>query len=130
MEVVLDTNAYSDWIRKGLWNNTIVRADRVWIPSVVIGELYRGFFSGNRLSVNEAHLREVLNQPSVGVVDINRDVARIYGELFHFLRQGGNPIPTNDIWIAAACVEQGAILLTSDKHFENLPQVRLARRED
>ena len=129
MEVVLDTNAYSDWVRKGLWQNSIVRADRVWIPTVVIGELYRGFISGNRFSVNEAHLREVLNQPVVGIIDINYDVARIYGELLHFLRQGGQPIPTNDIWIAAACIERGASLLTSDKHFERLPQVRLARRE-
>ena len=130
MEVMLDTNAYSDWVRKGLWQNVIASADRVWIPTVVIGELYRGFFSGNRFSVNEALLREVLDQPVVAVVDINFESARIYGELLHFLRKGGKTIPTNDIWIAAASIERGASLLTSDKHFARLPQVRLAPSED
>jgi tRNA(fMet)-specific endonuclease VapC len=129
MEVMLDTNAYNDWVRKGLWKNAISSADRVWIPTVVIGELYRGFISGNRFSVNEALLREVLDQPVVAVVDINIESARIYGELLHFLCKVGKMIPTNDIWIAAASIERGASLLTSDKHFERLPQVRLARRE-
>jgi tRNA(fMet)-specific endonuclease VapC len=130
MEVVLDTNAYSDWVRKGLWQNSIARADRVWIPTVVIGELYRGFFSGNRFSVNEAYLREVLEQPTVGIIEVDFDGARIYGELLHYLRKGGNTIPSNDVWIAAACIQRGGTLLTSDKHFESLPQVRVARRVD
>jgi len=41
-----------------------------------------------------------------------------------YLRERGTPIPENDIWISAACVE-GCTLLTSDKHFECLPQVRV-----
>ncbi len=129
MEVVLDTNAYSDWVRNGFWQDSIVSANRVWLPSVVIGELYRGFYSGNRFSVNEGHLLEVLDQPSVGIIEMNFDVARIYGELLYYLRQQGTPIPVNDIWIAAACVAHGCSLLTSDKHFEHLPQVRRARRD-
>lgn len=127
MEVVLDTNAYSDWIRLGLWAEPISQATRVWLPSVVIGELYRGYHSGNRFGENEAHLRSLLEQPNVGVIEVGFEVARIYGELLHYLRQQGTPIPVNDIWIAAACVAHGATLLTSDKHFERLPQVRVAQ---
>jgi predicted nucleic acid-binding protein len=92
---------------------------------VTIGELYRGFYSGNRFRENEAHLHSLLEQPNVGVIEVGLDVARIYGELLHYLRQKGSPIPDNDIWIAAACIEQGCTLLTRDKHFENLPQVRV-----
>lgn len=129
MEVALDTNAYSDWIRRGLWGEPISQATRVWLPSVVIGELYRGFYSGNRFGENEAHLRSLLEQANVGVIELGFDVARVYGELLHYLRQQGTSIPVNDIWIAAACVEHGCTLLTSDKHFDKLPQVRLTRRE-
>ena len=32
----------------------------------------------------------------------------------------GNPIPTNDIWIAAAALSLGASLLTGDSHFEKI----------
>ena len=129
MEIVLDTNAYSDWARKGLWQDWIVSADRVWLPSVVIGELYRGFYSGTRFRENETHLRAVLAEPTVGGIEVDFEMARIYGELLHYLRQRGNMIPTNDVWIAAASIRQGGTLLTSDKHFERLPQVRLARLE-
>ncbi len=125
MEVVLDTNAYSDWIRIGLWGDCISCASRVKLPSVVIGELYHGFFSGNRLSENEVHLASLLDQPSVSVIELGIDSARIYGELFHYLRQKGTPLPVSDIWIAACCIESGGTLLTSDKHFERLPQVRV-----
>lgn len=130
MEIALDTNAYSDWIRRGLWRDVISGASRVWLPSVVIGELYRGFYSGNRAGENEALLREVLDQPEVGVLSINLNEARVYGELLHYLRGQGTPLPVNDIWIAAACVEHGCTLVTSDKHFEQLPQVRLAKRSE
>jgi tRNA(fMet)-specific endonuclease VapC len=125
MEVVLDTNAYSDWIRRGFWGEPISRATQVWLPSVVIGELYRGFYSGNRFEEHEAHLHSLLEQANVGVIELGVNVARIYGELLHYLRQQGTPIPVNDIWIAAACVEHGCILLTSDRHFDKLPQVRV-----
>ncbi len=128
MEIALDTNAYSDWIRRGLWQDVISGASRVWLPSVVIGELYRGFYSGNRAGENEALLREVLDQPEVGVLSIGLNEALVYGELLHYLRGQGTPLPVNDIWIAAACVEHGCTLVTSDKHFEQLPQVRLAKR--
>ena len=130
MEIALDTNAYSDWIRRGLWQDVISGASRVWLPSVVIGELYRGFYSGNRAGENEALLREVLDQPEVGVLSIGLNEALVYGELLHYLRGQGTPLPVNDIWIAAACVEHGCTLVTSDKHFEQLPQVRLAKRSE
>jgi len=33
------------------------------------------------------------------------------------LKRKGKPIPVNDIWIAAQCMETGAILLSRDLHF-------------
>lgn len=34
------------------------------------------------------------------------------------------------VWIAAVVREVGGLLLTRDRHFENLPQVRVAEMEE
>ena len=44
-----------------------------------------------------------------------------FGYLIKILRTQGTPIPTNDIWIAASTMETGSILLSSDKHFNDVP---------
>ena len=42
MEVMLDTNAYSDWGRSGLWAKEMESAASVSISTVSLGELYFG----------------------------------------------------------------------------------------
>jgi tRNA(fMet)-specific endonuclease VapC len=49
-----------------------------------------------------------------------------YAELYAALRKAGTPIPTNDMWIAAAALSTGAVLLTFDRHFSRIDG--LARR--
>lgn len=34
------------------------------------------------------------------------------------LKQRGNPIPENDLWVAAACIENQIPLISEDKHFD------------
>ena len=53
---------------------------------------------------------------TVAVTD--RAVAETYGLLVKNLRAAGNPLPTNDIWIAATALSHGAAVLTRDSHFE------------
>jgi predicted nucleic acid-binding protein len=43
--------------------------------------------------------------------------------LYRQLRQQGTPMPTNDLWIAALVIEQGASLCTCDAHFKKLAQL-------
>ena len=43
------------------------------------------------------------------------------------LRRQGRPIPTNDIWIAACCLEHGAVLFSLDQHFEQVAGLRVIR---
>jgi len=44
-------------------------------------------------------------------------VARHYGRVYAALRRAGTPIPTNDMWIAAATLDTGACLVTLDRDF-------------
>ncbi|HSN82272.1 MAG TPA: PIN domain-containing protein [Polyangiales bacterium] len=46
-----------------------------------------------------------------------------YAALYRQLRQQGTPMPTNDLWIAALCIEHGASLCTRDVHFSKLAQL-------
>ena len=54
------------------------------------------------------------------VFPISADVARQYGRVHAALRRAGTPIPANDMWIAAATIDQGACLLTFDRDFEHV----------
>jgi predicted nucleic acid-binding protein len=57
--------------------------------------------------------------------------AERFGEIFANLRKRGKTIPTNDIWIAAQAIENGADLLSSDPHFgyvENLSWLSFSAR--
>lgn len=123
MEVILDTNAYSDWVRSGAWEIEIKKASVVTVSAIVLGELYHGFRRGDRHEENDRILCEFLTRPNVRVIEIGREVAEVFGELLAYLQSQGTPLPINDIWIAACSVFTGATLLTSDKHFKNLPQV-------
>ena len=123
--VFLDTNAYSDWVRSGRWAAEILTAEEVWISPVVLGELRVGFLGGGRTQENEALLQSFLQSPQVHLCSIGDESSKLYAELKHDLDKRGSPLPVNDIWIAASCLEQGNTLLTRDCHFEKLPQLRV-----
>ena len=115
----LDTSAYSQF-RRGEPQVVahIDRADWIGVPSVVLGELWAGFLSGTRADAHGAELAEFLAHPVVEVVPLDASVARIYGEVFADLRARGHPLPTNDLWVAAAAIRSGAAVLTFDTYFE------------
>ena len=122
--VCVDTSAYSHLMRgREALRVRLEEADTVYVPATVLGELYAGFEMGSRPRDNAAELREFLEQPAVSVVHTDENVAERYGKLVPQLRAQGTPIPTNDIWIAAAVLETGSRLLGYDSHFEHVPGV-------
>ena len=117
----LDTSAYSRFQRGDDQVVEILdRAEWVGVPAVTLGELRTGFLLGDRPSRNEGELRDFLANPAVEVVPIDGDVSRHYAEIVVDLRRSGTPLPTNDIWIAAAAARVGAPVLTYDSHFQSI----------
>ena len=51
-------------------------------------------------------------------VPVGSTTAERYSRIAAALRAKGNPIPTNDVWIAAHAMEMGADLVSADRHFE------------
>ena len=120
--LVLDTSAYSHF-RAGhaIVLDLLADADVVLVPATVLGELEAGFAMGSRALENRTTLARFLEEPFVTVLPTTPTVARQYGQTFARLRHAGTPIPTNDIWIAAATLDAGGQLLTFDAHFQHVP---------
>ncbi|MFW5975640.1 MAG: type II toxin-antitoxin system VapC family toxin, partial [Desulfosalsimonas sp.] len=121
MKLILDTNAYVGF---KLNNKEIVeyliRADKILISPVVLGELMFGFRSGSRYKTNMAELNRFLSHPSVEGIKLTEITSDRYSRIASQLKKQGTPIPTNDIWIAAQTMETGAELVTMDRHFEKI----------
>lgn len=98
-------------------------AEEIVLPAVVLGELLAGFRIGSRDRANRRELGALLDSARVRVAPLDAETAQRYAEIVSYLRDRGTPIPTNDIWIAAAAMQWGLRVLTTDAHFDRLPQV-------
>ena len=80
MKLVLDTNIYSDYA-EGLPQTVDFMAtygEFIYLPSVVLGELYFGFMKGSRQQFNEKKLHQFIGRLRVEIINVNADVARKY----------------------------------------------------
>jgi len=121
---LVDTSAYSAFLRghEGL-KLALQRAERIALTPIVLGELGAGFRAGARRRKNEAELDQFLSSPRVDVVAVEAETAERYAVILHALRKAGTPIPTNDIWIAASAMQHGLRVLTTDVHYDRIPQI-------
>lgn len=124
MNIALDTNAYSDFMRGEADRVQIVRTARlIYLPLIVLAELRAGFAAGNQESTNASNVQRFLNSPRVQVLSPDEQTTHHYAQLYLQLRKKSVSIPTNDLWIAALVVQHNLILCTSDSHFQHLPQI-------
>lgn len=123
---LIDTNAYSHFLAgdKDI-KSVLEESSKVFLSVVVIGELLIGYKSGSKEQKNRELLKTFINKPTVTVIHSNQETADIYSNIFLDLKNQGTPIPTNDIWIAAHAFETGSTLITYDKHFQNIPGLRV-----
>jgi len=127
LRLVLDTNTYCDYA-EGLPDVVDIMATHsqyLFIPSIVLGELHFGFMKGSRQQFSEKKLRQIISRLKIEIIDVNADVARKYADIYRSLERKGTPIPINDVWIAACCMEVGGTLLTRDQHFEAVDQIEM-----
>ena len=119
---LLDTNivialfANDALVRKGL-----IKAAQVFVPSIVLGELYYGAHKSLQKDKNIARVDELA---AAGVIlSPNTATAREYGEIKNILQNKGRPIPENDIWIAAIAKQYDLTLVTRDEHFKEVKEI-------
>ncbi len=96
----------------------------ILLPVPVIGELRYGALNSRRSTENLATVERLVSR--CRALDITATTAATYARLRVRLRQKGRPVPENDLWIAALCVEHRVALVTLDRHFDQIED--LARR--
>ncbi len=127
--IALDTNAYVAFKRGDEQVVAVIQhAPSIILCVTVLGELLGGFAAGQRESANRSELSQFINTPRVKVVPGTAATADLYALVYAALRRKGQPIPTNDLWIAASSLEHGAALLTLDAHFKSIDGLRAGAR--
>lgn len=94
------------------------QAQDVFIPSIVLGELYYGAYKSKRAKTNLKQISEFAD--SSAILDCDRMTSGLYGMIKNELKSQGRPIPENDIWIAAMCIQHRLILVSRDLHFHEI----------
>ena len=121
--MILDTNALSSWV-EGLATveDAFRSADRVVVPSVVLGEYYFGIRRSRHRSRYEEWLRRYL--PLAEIAAVTSATADAYADIRLELKRLGHPIPPNDAWIAALARQHALPVLSNDTHFDVVDGVR------
>ena len=121
--MILDTNALSAWAEGRAAVETSLRtADRLVVPSVVLGEYYFGIRQSRHRSRYEDWLARYL--PLTEIATVTSATADIYADIRLELKRRGAPIPPNDVWIASLARQHGLAVLSNDGHFDIVDGVR------
>ena len=121
--MILDTNALSAWAEGRAEVEAPLRsADRLVVPSVVLGEYYFGIRQSRFRSRYENWLSRCLPMTEIAVVTSR--TADAYADIRLELKRWGTPILPNDAWIAALARQHGLAILSNDSHFDIVNGVR------
>jgi len=101
----------------------LLKYSEICLPAIVVGELVFGALNSKHAEQNLARHRKLIH--SAKVLAITEVTANTYAKLRLALKKKGKPIPENDLWIAATCIEHKLPLMSSDAHFEYIDQLNL-----
>jgi tRNA(fMet)-specific endonuclease VapC len=125
-EIALDTSAAIHFLNGNLTiTEKILALPDVILPIVVVGELLFGAENSSRPLQNLPRYLEFI--AACKTVPLGRETAALYAQTRLTLKRKGRPIPMNDVWIAAQCLEHGWILVTNDTDFDAVDGLSLER---
>jgi len=115
MRYMLDTNVLSDLIRfpggRAAQRVRQLAANKVYTSIIVAGELQYG-----AIKKASAQLRQRVGAvlDAIPILALDAPCAEIYGQIRTQLEAKGQPIGSNDLWIAAHALSQGMTLVTGN----------------
>jgi tRNA(fMet)-specific endonuclease VapC len=120
MSYLLDTNICSAHIRRlgGLAHRFIQHSGRLWMPTIVLTELYAGAYM---LDVPDWILMGIAElRKDVGLLDFDETCAEEFGKLRGWLKHHGIQRNAVDLIIAAVALAHDLTLVTHNTHhFQN-----------
>lgn len=122
--MILDTNAVSALLAGQ--NESLQRildgADQHHLPLPVIAEYQYGLLRLTRPQRLQSLFRRLEADSIVLLPD--RATADVYAVVRQELRTKGQPIPENDVWIAALARQFDLEVISQDAHFDHVPSIR------
>ena len=121
---LLDTNAVSDLMRDdpNVKGRIATHADPILTSVVVVGEIRYGLDripAGKKRADLEMRARAILG--AVRIEPVTEQMGQAYGSLKASLEAQGLNLDDNDLWIAAAALALGTVLITRDQIFAKIP---------
>jgi predicted nucleic acid-binding protein len=121
--VIVDTSVFIEFLKGneeyGSETTRLLEWDRVFSTGIIIAELLQGL---KNLKEGK-YLIELIT--AVNMLEITTDVWIEAGNLSLSLRRKGINLPLTDVAIAALAIEHNLQIFTLDKHFEQIPGVKL-----
>jgi tRNA(fMet)-specific endonuclease VapC len=122
--VILDTNALSALAEgeAGLLQVLEGQPDLA-VPVIALGE----YLYGIRQSRFQLRYERWLNAnlAVLDLLEVGRETAQPYAEIRRELKAARQPIPSNDLWIAALAREHNLPIVSRDRHFQAVRGLRL-----
>lgn len=124
--MIVDTNALSEFADGNeRVRELLAAASGPYLPVVVIGEYRFGLLLSRERKKRLEWLSELTEYWTV--LDVTERTTSAYAEIRVTLREKGQPVPANDVWISALAREHDLPILSNDLHFDAVPGVeRLA----
>lgn len=120
--VLVDTSVWVDYLRQGqslasMELDLLLEEGRAVLCGMVELELLQGVRPHDKNSLEE--LLSALPYAETGREDFQEA-----GDILGSLRAKGIQIPATDGLIAAVCIRQNLTILTGDKHFDHVPNLK------
>jgi tRNA(fMet)-specific endonuclease VapC len=125
-EIALDTSVAIRFLNGDtVVTSRVLSLPEIILPTIVVGELLFGAENSTRPIQNLPRYLEFI--AACIVVPMGRETAISYAQARLVLKRKGRPIPMNDVWIAAQCLEQSWVLVTDDTDFDYVDSLILER---
>jgi tRNA(fMet)-specific endonuclease VapC len=117
--IVALTDPRSDARRNAF--HVILPTLEIVVPCIAYGEAWYGLARGRPdRTAKKRKLFEEFIVP-LRILWLDQNTLELFRSLNWTLARKGTPLPMNDIWIAALCLQHDALLITSDSDLKNIP---------
>ncbi len=123
--ILADTSVWIEFFKQrseiGSVLETLILDNAVWVCGVVLFELMQGVKSDQEKSL----IKETLS--NLEYAEMSNSLWHKAADLSASLKKKGVTVPLSDIFLAAVAIEHNLQIFTLDKHFEQIPGVKLYR---
>lgn len=121
--MILDTNALSAVAdNEPAAVRIFSQAVTIELPVIVLGEYRFGIAHSRRRNEYEKWLGELI--AATRVLPVDDETSSQYADIRAELKKAGQPIPSNDLWIAALSRQHRLPLMSQDGHFDAVEDLK------